>query len=206
MSQERPLVATTVPAELIPPRGPREDYCNNRYYAQRLGPVIDHLAYNLPQDHVLRASLLEPRAQLMPGLNFGFRGLIRLSQPDLPIRPNRSDSTLETALKSIMTFGIEKPHSNLVWFVPNPKEALVYSIPQTPDQLGIIIVSNFAGMMDSQYGNGDYFQDWGLDPKIGYTFRDLHIGTIIYSLGGHPPLSYLEQFGAVYAPHAGIAA
>lgn len=199
MFTERPFVVTYIPEELIPKRE-SEDIEFNTRYAPKLVPALNYLVDTLSQKHILKDALL--KEEIYHPVRFGFRGVARFIQENIPLRADRPDSTLKVTLKSIHEGGHEKPHSNKVWFTGQPEVAFAYSLPHTSDQLGIIIISDMGGFEPPS----DYWHDFGEDLKPGYTYKGIHIGTIIYSLRERLDRLYLEQYIAPHTPSLVVAA
>lgn len=180
MSRNEHLIITaTLPPELIPPQKPAETAYD---YAPRLGNLISYLGEALPTDSVLHQAFAYPN-RFIPGRLFGFRGITRRFPPNIPIREDRPDSTLEASIHSIKENGIEKPHSMKAWFASDPKIALAFCLPKDETEIGLIIVSNKAGMVPSEY-----YEDDGDAPKKGLSFRQLYFGTIALTLESNQAL------------------
>lgn len=108
----------------------------------------------------------ELRLALEKPTSFAFRGLTRVL----------GSKEYEATIHSIEEYGVDRggPNTDKTWFGDELDLPLRFAIPRRQQQVGLLIVSRAEGMIIW----GDDFSKEGVRLKEGYSFKDLHVGTI----------------------------
>lgn len=155
--EEKPWYEVTIPTDRIP-----SDRRGRELIIPNYKPLVEFITGQLPPDSEVTHALLHPR-------DYAFRGLRRpTSRPEL----------LEQVRSTVAEHGLDRggPNGERTWF-----EKGSYIIPfimslkadRPIDSVSYLIVSRREGMRQK-------YRSWvnGTGLKPGYTFKDLHVGTI----------------------------
>lgn len=156
-TEEKPWYEVTIPLDRIPSNRRGRELVIPNYK-----PLVKFITEQLPSDSEIAHALLHPK-------NYAFRGLRRpLSRPDL----------LKQVRQTITQHGLDRggPNGERTWFEKGSYITpfiLSLSTDWPIDFRNYLIVSRREGMKQK-------YRSWinGTGLKPGYTFKDLHVGTV----------------------------
>lgn len=124
-----------------------------------LSKTIRFVSNNIPNEE-LKLALEKPA-------EFAFRGLVRVI----------GSKEYEATIRSIEEQGVDRggPNREKTWFDDKPDFPFKMAIPRHSQKVGLVIISKSKGMANMR---GENYLTEGVKLKEGYSFKDLHVGTI----------------------------